>query len=66
VRAGAVGGPVARAWWYDPRTAKATLIGELDAAVAQTFTPPGDGPDWVLVLDDAARGFGEPGTEVDR
>ncbi len=58
-----------RAWWFSPRTGKARMIGEYDRAGTRTFTtpleePPTDldwGPDWVLVLDDVARGFDTPG-----
>ncbi|MEN9938320.1 MAG: hypothetical protein RLZZ387_4899 [Chloroflexota bacterium] len=61
VRLDAVSGTTARAWWYDPRTGEASPAGELPASGTHTFAPPADGPDWVLVLDDAARGFGAPG-----
>ncbi len=49
------------AWWYDPVAGAATRIGDFARQGALTFTPPGHRPDWVLVLDDAARGFGPPG-----
>ncbi len=60
----AIAAAVARAWWYDPRTGAATLIGTVPTAGKQTFTPPtsGRGCDWVLVLDDPARDFAPPGT----
>jgi hypothetical protein len=47
--------------WYDPRTGVARAIGEVEKADRATFTPPDGGPDWVLVLDDAARGYSAPG-----
>jgi len=53
-----------KAWWYDPRTGAAQSIGIYPNAGVSTFTPPGKpgtGNDWVLVLDDTARGFGQPG-----
>ncbi|GAB4191048.1 MAG: glycoside hydrolase family 140 protein [Roseiflexaceae bacterium] len=50
-----------RGWWYDPCNGAATLIGELPAGGEHTFVPPPGGPDWVLVLDDPACGFGAPG-----
>jgi hypothetical protein len=56
-----ISGDTARAWWYDPRTGAAREIGTFPAGGTQTFTPPAEGPDWALVLDDAARGFGVPG-----
>jgi len=51
------------AWWYDPRTGRARRVGLYDADGKREFTPPtsGDGQDWVLVLDDAARDFAPPG-----
>jgi hypothetical protein len=51
-----------RGWWYDPRTGKPTALGEMPRAGTREFTPPssGAGNDWVLVLDDASRGFLAP------
>jgi hypothetical protein len=69
-------GKVARAYWYDPRTGKSSLIGDIpktepgDRAADQRrgditheFTPPssGYGNDWVLVIDDASKNFAAPG-----
>lgn len=61
-----VQGPLVRTWWYDPRDGAATLIGELPATGEATFTPPsrGAGHDWVLVVDEAARGFPPPGQSL--
>lgn len=51
-----------KVWWYDPRTGKATAEkGEPQGGEKITFRAPGTGPDWVLVLDDAARGYPPPG-----
>jgi hypothetical protein len=63
VRQGAVSGERMRAWWFDPRTGQATELGERSTGEEHRFTPPraGEELDWVLVLDDAARGFGPPG-----
>ncbi len=54
------------AWWYDPRRGEAHRAGELSGDRA-TLQPPssGDGQDWVLVVDDAAAGFGWPGQQAD-
>ena len=50
------------AYWYDPRTGTARFIEAFDnPRSSRTFTPPHGGPDWVLVLDDTARGFPPPG-----
>jgi hypothetical protein len=50
-----------RGFWYDPRTGIAYAIGMIEKQARARFTPPGGGPDWVLVLDDAASGFSVPG-----
>jgi len=47
--------------WFDPRTGVAHAIGVLDKQDRVSFTPPGGGPDWVLVVDDVASGFPAPG-----
>lgn len=49
-------------WWYDPRTGKATRAGQAKGKGRKSFTPPKEGRDWVLVIDDASKGFGEPGS----
>lgn len=55
------GGAGAHAWWYNPRDGSAIELGSLANDGSQQFTPP-DAEDWVLVVDDASRGFPEPGT----
>jgi len=52
-----------KAWWYDPRTGKATALKD-DFLVGGKleFTTPPEGPDWVLVLDDAAKRYPKPGS----
>ena len=64
VRMAAIAGPKVQAWWFDPRTGRSTAIGVFANTGERTFTPPDAGEflDWVLVLDDAARGYGAPGT----
>jgi hypothetical protein len=63
VRLEKITGEQVRAWWYDPRTGKATLIGQYDGDGERTFTPPtaGKHQDWVLVVDDASKNFTAPG-----
>lgn len=61
VNLGRLSGVIFNAWWYNPRTGAATLIGGVHAMGQAAFTPPVDGPDWVLVLDDAAHDFPAPG-----
>lgn len=63
VRMSVITGPQVRAWWFNPRTGAATAIGAFPNTGERTFTPPdvGEMIDWVLVLDDASRGYGPPG-----
>jgi hypothetical protein len=53
-----------RAWWFDPRTGLGTLQGEIDGGGRREFRSPPYGPDWVLVLDSAAAGYGPPGLAI--
>ncbi|MEW6329951.1 MAG: glycoside hydrolase family 140 protein [Pseudomonadota bacterium] len=55
-----IAGASVRAWWFNPRTAAATLISTYPARGTMAFTPPGSG-DWVLVLDNAALQLPAPG-----
>lgn len=49
-----------RAWWFEPRSGGASLIGQVEGG-SMSFTSPIHGPDWVLVLDDLEAGYGVPG-----
>jgi hypothetical protein len=53
-----------RGWWYNPRTGESTSIGEMTNERAMQFAPPTnvEGEDWVLVLDDARKTYGAPGS----
>ncbi len=53
-------------YWYDPRTGTARSIGVIDKQARASFSPPGGGPDWVLVVDDAALGFPAPAMRTPR
>ncbi|MFO1478493.1 MAG: glycoside hydrolase family 140 protein [Verrucomicrobiota bacterium] len=53
-----------RAWWYDPRTGIGTLIGEFPGGATREFRTPPQGPDWVLVLDDADSHYAAPGLKA--
>jgi hypothetical protein len=57
------GGKV-KAWWFNPRDGRATLIGEFPNTGEREFASPdrGENLDWVLVLDDASKNFPPPGT----
>lgn len=51
------------AWWFDPRYGRAYFVHTGVGTAIQVFTPPssGRGCDWVLVLDDASKGYPPPG-----
>ncbi|HXY20405.1 MAG TPA: DUF4038 domain-containing protein [Gemmatimonadales bacterium] len=50
------------AWWVNPATGAATLIGTVSSRTPQSFTAPGGGSsDYVLVIDSPSFGFGTPG-----
>lgn len=68
VRMSVVSGPTVKAWWFNPRTGAATVIGSFPNTGERAFTPPDAGEmlDWVLVLDDEAKGFGAPGAKTGR
>ena len=57
----ALTGEKLRAWWYDPRTGEAKSAGDF-AKGDREFLSPEPELDWVLVIDDAAKGFLAPGT----
>jgi hypothetical protein len=67
VRMDRITGPIVKAWWFNPRTGKATAIGDFPNAGEREFISPdpGEQTDWVLVLDDAGKKFPPPGTSVD-
>ncbi len=50
-----------QAWWFNPQTGATTNLGTFSNSGTRTFTP-GDGNDWVLVLDLASAGLPAPGT----
>jgi hypothetical protein len=56
-----IAGDKAKAWWFNPRTGGATVIGTFSTSGTRTFTTPATGADWVLVLDDKSEDFPKPG-----
>ena len=68
VKMSVITGPSVKAWWFNPRTGDATAIGTFPNTGERAFTPPDPGEmfDWVLVLDDEAKGFGPPGAKAGR
>jgi hypothetical protein len=55
------GGGQAQAWWYNPRTNTASVVGVYATTGTQNFTPP-DSNDWLLVIDSAALNLPAPGS----
>jgi hypothetical protein len=67
-----ISGSRANAWWYNPRDGKCyddsanvttEPFGTLDTNGTRTFDPPGEtgkDKDWVLILDDASKGYRVP------
>lgn len=66
VRMDKISGAKVKAWWFNPRDGKATLIGEFPNTGEREFTPPmkGENLDWALVLDDAAKKFPPPASRA--
>jgi hypothetical protein len=51
---GKIEGDKVKATWFDPRTGKEKVLGEIDNKGVQKFNPPGEpknGSDWVLILE---------------
>ncbi len=59
-----IGGERVKAWWFNPRDGSARLIGDFPNTGEREFAPPDPGEhlDWVLVLDDASKGYSPPGS----
>lgn len=65
VKLSAITGPKVVAWWFNPRNGESQRIGEFSSTEDRAFQPPDPGEflDWVLVLDDASRGYPPPGSK---
>jgi hypothetical protein len=63
VQTGKLTGQTLSAWWYDPRTGKATHIDDAPKADKREFTLP-TLDDWVLVVDDASKQYPAPGRRI--
>jgi hypothetical protein len=63
VRMSTIQGGEVKAWWFNPRTGSSSEIGSFPNSGEREFTPPDKGEmlDWVLVLDDAEKGYPAPG-----
>jgi hypothetical protein len=62
VHARRLGGRQIVAWWWDPRTGQARQAGMMATTGTLPVVTPGP-DDWVLVLDNVAKKFPEPGTD---
>jgi hypothetical protein len=62
VSPGKISGTNLDAFWYDPRSGKVRDAGKFDNQSVSKFVPPtsGYGHDWVLVIDDQAKGYKRP------
>jgi hypothetical protein len=56
-----VSGTTKNVWWFDPRTGASTKVKSVNGSGVKSFTPPQEGKDWILVIDDASKKFGAPG-----
>jgi len=57
-----ISGKEINAAWYNPRNGEITAIGKSAKLAQQEFVPPisGYGQDWVLIVDDASKQYGNP------
>jgi len=56
-----ISGRIKKSWWYNPVTGEAIKNKPVKAKTKHSFTPPENGRDWVLVIDDASQKFKAPG-----
>jgi hypothetical protein len=64
VHVGRLEGDELVAWWFDPRTGEAERVRQkVPARGISHFVTPEASHGWVLVLDDASRGFPPPGSQ---
>ncbi len=61
INMGKISGSKVRGWWYNPRDGSVIKIDTFVNSGTSSFDPPENGKDWVLVLDDISKGYGEPG-----
>ena len=56
-----ISGDTKNIYWYDPRSGKSTNKEVIKGNSAKSFSPPKEGQDWVLIIDDASKSFQSPG-----
>ena len=56
---GKISGARVKCWWYNPRSGDSLEAGEFENTGTHAFRAPseGFGSDWVLIVDDAAKGY---------
>jgi len=59
-----ISGDTKNVCWFDVRTGKVVPALSLRVKGIKSFTPPKEGKDWVLVIDDASKKYGDPGSEI--
>ncbi|MEJ7645534.1 MAG: glycoside hydrolase family 140 protein [Chryseolinea sp.] len=62
LRTGKISGNSFQTYWYNPRNGEVTAGVKAEKKAEQKFTPPTSayGSDWVLVVDDASKGYTSP------
>jgi hypothetical protein len=62
VNLGKISGARVKFWWFNPRSGDAFAAGEFENQGRRDFVAPseGFGSDWVLILDDASKGYKAP------
>jgi hypothetical protein len=65
VRLDKISGSTVKGWWFNPRDGKAEAIGEFPNTGEREFISPAPGEqlDWILVLEDASKGYSVPGSQ---
>jgi hypothetical protein len=68
-----IGGRELKVWWYNTQNGQAFLQGNMNNKGEYSFSNWQDlikegqgGPDWVVVIDDAAAGYGAPGSTLNQ
>ena len=47
-------------FWFDPRTGGSKEMKPVQSTISASFTPPMEGKDWVLIIDDASKHYAAP------
>jgi len=62
VNFGKISGDRVKCWWFNPRSGDTSEAGEFENKGTHEFVAPseGFGSDWVLIVDDASKGYKPP------